>query len=252
MAARAGGYGSSMLEAAGWGLFASSSLLIGAILGARVGMSKRAVGLILAFGAGTLISAISFELTEEAFALGGADVVTLGLGAGAIAFYLGNRAIESRGMRRRGRMMMGSEMAEEGGAKLMLGAALDGIPESAVIGTTLLGGAGVGVPVLAAVFLSNLPEGIGAEAGAPRRPLGKVLAPWLVVVAACTLASALGFGLLDGASGDVIGLLQAFAAGGVLVLLVDEMIPSALKQGGNEAGLLATLGFALAYLLSTL
>jgi ZIP family zinc transporter len=241
-----------MLEAAGWGALASSSLLIGAIVGARAGLPKRVIGLILAFGAGTLISAISFELTEEAFKLGGADVVAAGLGAGALAFYLGNRAIEARGMRRRGRMMMGSERDEESGSSLMLGAALDGIPESAVIGTTLLTGMGVGIPVLVAVFLSNLPEAIGAEAGARRRPLTAVLAPWFGVVAACTLASALGFGLLDDASGEVIGLLQAFAAGGVLVLLVDEMIPSALKQGKNEAGLLATMGFAGAYLLSML
>ncbi len=241
-----------MLEAAGWGLLASSSLLIGAILGARVGLHPRAVGLILAFGAGTLISAISFELTEEAFALGGADVVAGGLGAGALTFYLGNRAIEKRGLRRRGRMMVSARKSEAGGRALMLGAVLDGIPESAVIGTTLLTGSGVGVPVLAAVFLSNLPEAIGAEAGRPHRSLGRVLAPWLGVVAACTLASALGFGLLDDASGEVIGLLQAFAAGGVLMLLADEMIPTSLNEAGNEAGLLTTLGFALAYLLSTL
>ena len=241
-----------MLEAAGWGALASSSLLIGAVVGARAGLPARAVGLILAFGAGTLISAISFELTEEAFALGGADVVAAGLGAGALAFYLGDRAIVARGMRRHGRMMMSSERHDGSDSALMLGAALDGIPESAVIGTTLLTGSGVGVPVLVAVFLSNLPEGIGAEAQSARRSLTRVLAPWLVVVAACTFASTLGFALLDDASGDVIGLLQAFAAGGVLMLLVDEMIPSALEQGKSEAGLVATLGFAGAYLLSTL
>lgn len=241
-----------MLEAAGWGLLASSSLLIGALVGARIDLHKRTVGLILAFGAGTLISAISFELTEEAFALGGADIVAIGLASGALVFYFSDRAIEAQGLRRRGRMMVSSAKPERSGQALLLGAVLDGIPESAVIGTTLLTGAGVGVPVLAAVFLSNLPEAIGAEAGSRHRPIGRVLGPWVAVVAACTLASALGFGLLDDASDDVIGLLQAFAAGGVLMLLVDEMIPTSLKEGGNEAGLLATLGFAGAYLLSTL
>src|SRR5688572_25581625 len=113
-----------MLEAAGWGALGSSSLLIGAIVGARAGLPPRAVGLILAFGAGTLISAISFELTEEAFTLGGADVVAAGLGAGALAFYLGDRAIAARGMPRRGRMMMGSERHGENDRALMLGAAL--------------------------------------------------------------------------------------------------------------------------------
>jgi len=241
-----------MLEAAGWGLLGASSLLIGAVIGARLKLSVSLVGLVLAFGAGTLISAITFELTEEAFTLGGADTVALGLGLGAIAFYSGDRLIERHGKRRRGRMAVASGRHGESGPALMLGAALDGVPESAVIGTSLLSGTGVGVPVLVAVFLSNLPEAIGAEAGSPRRPLGRVLGPWLAVVAASTIAAALGFGLLDGASGDVIGLLQSFAAGAVLVLLVDEMIPTALKQGGREAGLVATLGFALAYLLSTL
>jgi ZIP family zinc transporter len=241
-----------MLEAAGWGLLGASSLLIGAVIGARLRLSVSLVGLVLAFGAGTLISAITFELTEEAFELGGADTVALGLGLGAIAFYLGDRAIERRGKQRRGRMAVNSARHGESGTALMLGAALDGVPESAVIGTSLLSGTGVGLPVLVAVFLSNLPEAIGSEAGSPRRPLSRVLAPWLAVVAASTIAAALGFGLLDDASDDVVGLLQSFAAGAVLVMLVDEMIPTALKQGGREAGLVATLGFALAYLLSTL
>jgi zinc transporter, ZIP family len=240
-----------MLEAAGWGLLGASSLLMGAVIGARFSLSPRLIGLVLAFGAGTLISAITFELTEEAFELGGADTVALGLGLGAIAFYLGDRAIERRGKRRRGRMAVDSARHGESGRALMLGAALDGVPESAVIGTSLLAGSGVGVPVLVAVFLSNLPEAIGSEAGSPKRPLRRVLAPWLAVVAASTIAAALGFGLLDDASSDVVGLLQSFAAGAVLVMLVDEMIPTSLRQGGNEAGLVATLGFALAYLLST-
>jgi zinc transporter, ZIP family len=240
-----------MLEAAGWGLLGASSLLIGAVIGARVRLPKQLVGLVLAFGAGTLISAITFELTEEAFELGGADTVALGLGLGAIAFYLGDRLIERRGGRRRGRMAVDSARHGESGTALMLGATLDGIPESAVIGTSLIGGGAVGVPVLVAVFLSNLPEAIGAEAESPRRPLGRVLAPWAIVVAASTAAAAIGFGALDGASDDVVGLLQSFAAGAVLVMLVDEMIPTSLRQGGSEAGLVATLGFALAYLLST-
>ena len=238
-----------MLEAAAWGLLASSSLLLGALLGARARIPAYWVGLVMAFGAGTLISAIAFELTEEAYRLGGADVVAIGLGAGALTFYAGDRALDGRGARRKGRMHAGSAR-EENPRALMLGAVLDGVPESAVIGTTLIAGSGVGVPVLAAVLLSNLPEGIGSEAKSTRRPLLETMAPWLGVVACCTLASALGFALLDTASGSVVGGLQSFAAGGVLVMLVDEMIPSASKQAGERAGLATTLGFAAAYLLS--
>ncbi len=117
----------------------------------------RITGLVLGFGAGTLISAISFELTEEAFNLGGADALTFGLAAGALAFYVGDRLVSPRaeeGMHER-------EMPEqdESGKTLLLGALLDGVPETAVLGSTLLTGSGVGVPVLAAIFLSNLPGG---------------------------------------------------------------------------------------------
>jgi zinc transporter, ZIP family len=240
-----------MLEAAGWGLLGASSLLIGAMIGARLRLPTQLVGLVLGFGAGTLISAITFELTEEAFELGGADTVALGLGLGAIAFYLGDRAIEHRGARRKGRMGVESARHGESGRALMLGAALDGVPESAVIGTSLLAGGGVSVPVLVAVFLSNLPEAIGSEAGSPRRPLDQVLLPWATVVVASAIAAGLGFAVLDDASDDVVGLLQSFAAGAVLVMLVDEMIPSSLRDGRREAGLAATLGFALSYLLTT-
>src|SRR5262245_50170084 len=107
-----------MLEAAGWGLLGASSLLIGAVLGARLRLSVPLIGLVLAFGAGTLISAITFELTEEAFELGGADTVALGLGLGAIAFYLGDRLIERQGKQRRGRMAVSSDRKDESGTAL--------------------------------------------------------------------------------------------------------------------------------------
>jgi ZIP family zinc transporter len=127
------------------------------------------------------------------------------------------------------------------------------VPETAVLGTTLLTGTGVGVPVLAAIFLSNLPEGIAGAAemrqsGVARR---RVLALWSAVAVACAAAAGLGYLVLEEASGDAIALLQAFAAGGVLAMLAIEMFPKATAKGGRETGLLTVLGFALAYLLST-
>jgi ZIP family zinc transporter len=137
---------------------------------------------------------------------------------------------------------------------LLLGAVLDGIPESAVIGISLLGGEGVGVAVLAAVFLSNMPEAIASSRGMRHEGMGSahVLLTWLTVVAISGIAAAAGYGLLEGASGDTVALLQAFAGGAVLTMLVDTMIPEAQKYGGRVAGLATVLGFALAYLLSTL
>jgi len=238
-----------VLEAAGWGALGASSLLIGALIGALTPITKRAVGLVLGFGAGALISAVSFELTEDALRLGGADATAAGLALGAFAFYGGDRALERRGA---GERQMMRDKSEGSGTSLLLGALLDGIPEAAVIGTTLIGGAEVGIAVLSAVFLSNLPEAIGGSSGmrAAGASTRHILLAWTAVVLTCAVASALGYALLDGASGNAIAMLQAFAAGGVLVLLADSMIPDANRQGGPSTGLLTVLGFALAALLS--
>jgi zinc transporter, ZIP family len=241
-----------MAEAAFWGAVGASSLLIGAVIAIAVPLPRRAIGLILGFGAGTLISAMAFELTEEAFELGGADAVTIGLALGALAYFAGDTLIERRGGGNR-MSSMGEQSAESANA-LLLGAVLDGIPESAVLGITLLEGSGVGVAVLAAIFVSNLPEAISSTTGmrASGQRSGRVLTTWAVVVVVSAISAALGYGLLDGASGNAVGLIQAFAGGAVLTMLVDVMIPEAFARGHRAVGLFTVLGFALAYLLSTL
>ncbi|MGH2961374.1 MAG: ZIP family metal transporter [Solirubrobacterales bacterium] len=241
-----------MAEAGLWGALGASSLFLGAVLGLALPIPKRVIGLVLGFGAGTLISALTFELTEEAFRLGGADAVALGLAAGALTYFFGDLLIERRGAQNR--MSSTGEQAGGSASALLLGAVLDGIPESAVIGITLLEGSTVGVAVLAAVFLSNLPESLSASTGmkSSGSSTGHVLAVWGMVVVVAAVSAALGYGLLDGASGNTIGFIQAFAGGAVLTMLVDTMIPEAYKRGGNLVGLVTVLGFALAYLLSTL
>lgn len=239
-----------MLEAFGWGLLAAGSLVLGAVIAITACPSKRVTGLILGFGAGTLISAISFELTEEAFALGGADALAIGLALGAVSFYAGDRALASRSGPMKDRDMPESD---ESGNALLLGALLDGVPETAVLGTTLLAGGGVGVPVLAAIFISNLPEGIGGASDMRKSGVSirRVLGLWSAVALLCAMAAALGYLLLEGASGTATAILQSFAAGGVLAMLSIEMFRKAVVDGGRETGLVTVLGFALAYLLST-
>lgn len=241
-----------MGEAALWGAVGASSLLLGAILGIALTIPRVVIGLILGFGAGTLICAVTIELTDEAFRLGGADAVVIGLALGALAYFAGDWAIERRGAR--DRMSSMGEQSEGSAAALLFGAVLDGIPESAVIGITLLEGSGVGIPVLAAVFLSNLPESISSSTGMKKAgsSIGHVLGVWSVVVLVGAVAAALGYALLDGASDNAIGLIQAFAGGAVLTMLADTMMPEAFKRGGNLVGLFTVLGFALAYLLTTL
>jgi ZIP family zinc transporter len=240
-----------MAEAALWGAVGASSLLIGALIGLSFSIPRPVIGLVLGFGAGTLISALSFELTEEAFRLGGADAVAIGLGAGALAYFAGDQRINRRGAG--SRMSSMGEQAESSASALLLGAVLDGIPESAVIGITLLEGGTVGIAVLAAVFLSNLPESLSSATGMKQGHSNRyVLGVWVLVVAVSAVSAAIGYGGLDGASGNTIGLIQAFAGGAVLTMLVDTMIPEAIRRGGKAVGLVTVLGFALAYLLSTL
>jgi zinc transporter, ZIP family len=240
-----------MAEAGLWGAVGASSLLLGALIGIAFRLPRTLIGLVLGFGAGTLISAMAFELTEEAFNLGGADAVAIGLALGALAYFAGDTVIERRG----GGNRMSSMRDQSGAANaLLLGAVLDGIPESAVLGITLLEGSGVGVAVLAAIFLSNLPEALSSTTGMrmTNRSTAGILTTWSVVVLVSAISAALGYALLDGASGNTIGLIQAFAGGAVLTMLVDTMIPEAFARGHRAVGLFTVLGFALAYLLSTL
>ena len=254
----------AMLEAAAWGLAGGSSLVIGAALGLYARLPRWVVGLVLGFGGGALISAISVELAEESLAIGGADAFAAGLAAGAVVFYLGDRSLESASGRQRG--AAASDDGEETTSRaLLLGALLDGIPESAVIGLSLIEGGEVSVAVLAAVFVSNLPEAIGGASGmrsVPGTSDAAVLRSWVVVALAGGVAAGLGFALLDGASENTVGFIEAFAAGSLLTMLADEMFPAAHAQTGPpvckhaprwarpSVGLFTALGFAVAFALS--
>jgi ZIP family zinc transporter len=201
----------------------------------------------MAFGVGALISALAFDLTEEAFRIGGTLPVAVGLGGGALTFYAGNRMLDQS---RRGAKVA---KADGNGPAIVLGALLDGIPESIVLGSTLLAGAGISVPFLAAVAISNVPEALGSAADLRReghRP-GWIVGVWVAVALVSGLAAALGYGLLGemGAS-EWVPVIQAFAAGAILTMLVDTMIPEAFEDGGNQVGLSTVLGFAAAFFLT--
>src|SRR6478672_6972209 len=239
-----------MFEAAFWGFVGGAALLIGAVAGIYLPASKRLIGLIMAFGSGVLISALTFELMREAYDTAGATAALLGLLAGSLVFFCGDWLIDRRGGNRR--KSPNGPQAGAGATALVLGALLDGIPESAAIGVSLIGGGGVGVAVVAAVFLSNIPEGLSASSGmkASGRSTPYILGLWVAVAAASTAAAALGFVLLGGSSPEVVAIVQAFAAGAILTMLSDTMVPEAVKHAGALVGLVTSLGFVLAFLLS--
>src|SRR5688572_11558429 len=124
-----------MLQAAWWGFVGGIALLLGAVAGLRLPVSQRVIGLVMAFGAGVLISALAFELTEEAFRAGGTDAVALGLAAGALAFFAGDWIVDRRGGEDRKRS--GGQQAGGAAGAIVVGAMLDGVPESVAIGITL-------------------------------------------------------------------------------------------------------------------
>jgi ZIP family zinc transporter len=242
-----------VLEAFLWGALAASSLVIGGAVALRVDVGRETLGLVLAFGAGVLISAVAYELALEAFTTAGSPAApALGFFAGVATFYLGDFFIDRMGGE--GRKTM-DPAARAGGVALaiVLGIVLDGIPESAVIGMTLLSG-GVSVAVLAAVFLSNLPEAFAATANL--RESGRsgrwIMGLWIVVALVSGLASLAGYALLDGASAGVTAFVLAFAGGAILTMLADTMMPEAFANGGKLAGVVTSVGFALAFAISTL
>lgn len=229
-----------------WALLGASSLLLGALIAFAVPIGDRLLGFIMAFGAGVLISAVAYELVEEAVTVA-ADpyVVGAGFAVGALVFFAGDVAIDRR---------LKGRSDRAGGLGIVLGAVLDGIPESVVIGASLLTGETASVAVIVAVFLSNIPESISASSDLVRErwARSKVLLLWVVVVVASTLAAGVGYAALEGSSGSWIAAIQAFAAGGILTMLADEMIPEAFEYTDHRktVGLALAFGFAVSAALS--
>jgi zinc transporter, ZIP family len=234
-----------MLNAFYWGLLATSSLMLGGSIATRLSLSKRTLGIIMAFGAGTLISAISYELIFEAVKMAkGSGFPGFGLFAGAFTFYFSDKLIEKLGTSEP------MDIAPSGQSRLVvpmvLAIILDGIPESIVIGLGLFEGGKVSLAMLVAVFISNLPESIAGSTGmkAAGWSRKKIILLWLAIAVVCALATVAGFSLFSGASDHWLAFIQAFAGGAILMMLANSMMPEAYEHGGKLAGVFTVLGFA--------
>jgi len=218
-------------------------------------MPQRLIAAVMAVGSGVLISAVAFDLMDEAYRQGGFGPTALGFLVGGIAYTIANVIISRQGAKHRKRSGSNPERSQStdnnSGLALAVGALLDGIPESIVIGVSLLEGTGVSMVMVAAVFLSNVPEGLSSAAGmkqAGRGP-GYIFSVWVGIALLSGLAALLGNLLLHDANPELIATVTAVAAGAILAMLVDTMIPEATEATHEYSGLIAVVGFLLAFVL---
>lgn len=243
------------LAAGGAGLLAGSALLLGSLIAWFVDVPRRIVAVVMSFGAGVLISALSFELVLEAVDQGGVLATVLGFAVGAVAFVGFNVLLARAGARHRKRSGGQQPSADEGGgAAIALGALLDGIPESMVLGLSFLTGGGLSVAMLGAVFVSNVPEGLSSTAGMKRggRSPAYVFGIWGGIAVVSGLAALAGYALLDGAAPTTIAFVNALAAGAILAMITDTMVPEAFEEASLYSGLIASIGFLVAFSLHAL
>ena len=219
-------------------------------------MKRRIVAAIMAFGAGVLISALSFDLMDEAWSRGGAWPVAGGFFGGALFFTVFNLLLSAWGARHRKRSDpdLRKTHGANNGAALALGALIDGIPESIVIGVSLLEGGAIGFVAVIAVFFSNLPEGLASAAGmkAEGKSAAFVFLLWGAIAAAAGAAALVGYVAFQGVDPSAVAAVQAVAAGAILAMIVDTMVPEAFEGTQDYAGLIAVSGFLAAFLLSKL
>ncbi len=239
-----------MIDAALWSLVASSSLVVGAVIALRYDLAQRTIGLVMGFGAGVLVAVLSVDLAVDALERSSGRIVAGGLLAGGVTFYAGVLLLDRYGGR--SRMSSGGEQSEGNPLAIVLGVVLDGIPESAAIGVTLIEGEPIGAAFVAAVFLSNLPESMSASSGLRKagRSAWWILRLWILVAFVCALAALLAFGLLDESRQTLIALTLAFAAGAILAMLADTMFPEAFAHAGREVALVTVLGFAVGFAIA--
>jgi zinc transporter, ZIP family len=245
------------IQAGFWGLVAGTALVIGAALGYWLNVPQRLIASIMAFGSGVLISVLAFDLMEEAYQQGGFNSTALGFVGGAAVYSAANWVLSHREQGAKHRKRSGGHQPSEkenpgSGLAIAVGALLDGIPESIVIGVSLLDGGTVSLIAVVAIFLSNMPEGLSSAAGMKRagRSARYIFGVWGGIALAAGLAAILGYTLFKGASPELIAATTAVAAGAILAMLVDTMIPEAFEQAHNFAGFITVVGFLVAFMLS--
>jgi ZIP family zinc transporter len=249
------GLTAAVVLAAALGALAASALLVGAVLAYVARPKPRVVAVVMALGSGLLIGSVAYDLVEDARITLPVPAIACWLLAGATVFVLGSRLISRLG--RRGRSGGSGETddaddADDSALPIVLGSALDGVPESMVLGMSLVHG-GVSIPLLVGIALSNLPEGIAGANGLRAKgwPARRTLGLWAIVVAVSAVAAGLGNQLVASDDRTVMGIAQTFAAGALLAMITDTMIPESYAIERLWTGLLVVAGFCGSLLLAS-
>jgi zinc transporter, ZIP family len=256
----------TIFESLLWGFIASIPLVIGCTVALFVSLPKSIIAAIMAFGSGVLVAALTFSLVEEAFSLSQSiPPVVIGFILGGVSYSVANHILDRKSkhdgtgsstVRKRKR----SHGDNAGGGKsasglaLLVGSVMDNIPENMALGISLVTGGAVNVVLIAAIFISNFPEGLASTEGMKSNGRSKkyVLMLWSIAVLIGTISTAIGFAVLSKASPFVISVAISFAAGAILVMLAESMIPEAFEEGGSKIGLAAMAGFTVAFILGRL
>ena len=243
------------VQAGLWGLVSGSALVIGAAVGYFTHIRQRIIAAIMAFGSGVLISALAYELIDEAYRQGGFNATALGFVGGGVVYTAANWYLNHRGARHRKRSApppTASNESGNGGLAIAFGALLDGIPESIVIGLSLLSGNGVSIVAVVAIFLSNIPESLSSATGMKKAGHGVryIFGVWGGIALVSGLASLIGLVVFRHFPSEVIAVTTAVAAGGILAMLADTMIPEVFETTHEFTGLITVLGFLASFILT--